>query len=168
MIIKLFNNNYFKVISDIINSYFKNNIDIYKFRSLSSLQLHDHVTFIFDILKYLRYEDKVDYYTFFATKDCPPSSFDIDKLKTLSVDCCCVEVFDVEKDISEFLNNKFEKFKNENRILVKILQRWDEVIGSNYIPFDMEERRDKLSHAYKELDYFIKCHEAMKKKGVLC
>ena len=33
---------------------------------------------------------------------------------------------------------------------------WDDVIRHPYIPYGLEERRDTLAHAFKELDYYIK------------
>jgi hypothetical protein len=41
---------------------------------------------------------------------------------------------------------------------------WRDVLGSPVIPFDLEERRRKLAHAYEELEAYIEAHEILKRQ----
>ena len=109
------------------------------------------------------FEFQIGELTSFTFGNCPKTLFpQNDLLKNEK------KIFKVEVLFSNKFINKNSSYKYDHEILSKrIYNRWNEVIRHPVIPFDMEERRDKLSFAYKELDYFIKCHEAMKKKGVL-
>jgi hypothetical protein len=44
-----------------------------------------------------------------------------------------------------------------------IAEQWREIIKLPYIPYDLDERREKLKHAYKKLAPYIKAHEELAK-----
>lgn len=99
-------------------------------------------------------------YALLKMGDCLPTAFNINTLATLPSE----ELYFLEV----FTNKPAEKSKypRRKRLTNDIMQRWHEVIHHPVIPFDIDERKTKLAHAYEELDYFIKCHEAMKAKGI--
>jgi hypothetical protein len=46
-----------------------------------------------------------------------------------------------------------------------IANMWQKIVGDDpIIPFDMDERREKFKHAFKELEPYIKTHEALAEK----
>ena len=89
--------------------------------------------------------------------DCPPLEGDLVNI---------AEQTPLDKDTRQYaILAKWYFGDNGQEIEMSPLARiWKDLIGSPIIPYDLKERRQKLARAYKELEPYIKAHEATTKR----
>lgn len=95
-------------------------------------------------------------YSFVATHDCPETQLSSASLEDVNKWACVLEACVAPGNPGGMLDPPG-----------RITKRWEETIRQPIIPFDPTARRHELKHAYKALEQFVHCHEAMKRKHVL-
>lgn len=69
----------------------------------------------------------------------------------------------VNEDLPDYIAyvKVYDEPSNKPNIFTK---SWNELIQQDYIPYDLEERKKQLSHAYEELKDYIAYHERRMKE----
>jgi hypothetical protein len=104
----------------------------------------------------LRIEGTVGDYSYVASPGCPDT-----RLQGESVGKVTEEFFVLEVFLTPAASRSVPEEANP------VTLRWERIFGQPSIPFDPTARRRKLRDAYEALEYFIACHEAMRRERVL-
>ncbi|MFC1713437.1 ATP-binding protein [Candidatus Poribacteria bacterium] len=110
-----------------------------------------------EFMSQIQKEWENDNWVILRSGDCPPLEGDLIDI---------AEQTPLDKDTGQYaILAKWYFGDNDQEIELSPLARlWKELIGSPVIPYDPEERRQKLARAYKELKPYIKAHEAATKR----
>lgn len=110
---------------------------------------------IVEMLSLIVIEEVLCDYTMVATINCPPTLFDTEIIKKMKKNS------DSDDYIFEIFVN--QSTGNNDMFNTKMGDRWETIIHSPEIPFNIAERQSRLSKAYTELHYFIEIYRALER-----